>query len=278
MSEAEKERFKIVFRGELVARMDEAGVRANLKERFKFSDDALERLFSGRPVVMKGDLDRESAERFSKALWQAGARCVIESMVPAPLIELGRTAAAPAPAAAQMVCPNCRQKQPQAAICVGCGVVVAKFLSRQEESGALPAAASPSGGVSLRVTAALKQTRPWVRLVSVLMFLGGALGLLGSLLTLMATPAVGAPGRGGAILLGQFLMCVFYFFPAWFLYQYGSAIAVFLGGGEVAGLEVALERQKSFWKFVGISALIGLVLGGLGILAAIAVPLFFGGR
>jgi len=282
MVEEKSERFKIVFRGELVARMDEAQVKANLKERFKFSDSALARLFSGAPVVMKSDLDRETAERFSKALWQAGARCVVESMVEAPAIELGRSLAPKPTPSAEMVCPNCGLKQAEGATCVGCGVVIAKFRQRQEE--ALPTAENPVYGegpvpaaVSHRVTLALGQTRPWVRLVSVLMFLGGALGLLGSLITLVAGPPVGVPG-GGAMVLVQFLMCVFYFFPAWFLYQYAGAIAAFLKEGEVAELETALERQKSFWKFIGVTALIGLVLGLVGILAAIAIPLLLSGR
>jgi hypothetical protein len=290
MTEESKEKYKIVFRGGLVANMSEQQVRENLKARLKFSDAALDKLFSGRPMVLKTDLDKATAERYSKALWQAGARSKIESMVVAPAIEVARQTAPQPAARPQMVCPKCDLEQPEAEICIGCGVVIAKARERLEHTGpagpepppAEPAGASQSpppneaplpdeGVVTWPVIRALAGTRPWVRLVAVLMLLGSGLGLAGSLMVLVTGGRAGM-GAAGPTAVVQILMFVLYVIPAWFLLKYAGAIGAFLTGGTVEQLETALGYQKSFWKFVGILSLVMIVLAVLGIVAAILLP------
>ena len=276
-----KERYRIVFRGELAFGTSQEEVAAHLRERLKFSDAALARFFAGKPVVLKSDLDEETAERYAKALRGAGARCVVEPMPPGvAAVELAHR---PGPAASAMICPKCGQSQPEAETCIGCGVVIAKFRQRQDESFAFESAASGGGVAGDAVAtdamlAALAATRPWVHLVSVLLFIGAGLGMLAALISMLAVGH--APGGPPAVLVGgvQVLACLLYLVPARYLYSYAGALGSFLQGGAVAELEAALDHQKSFWKFVGILTLISMVLAVLGIVAAILIPALFAGR
>lgn len=277
----EKERFKIVFRGELAFGMSQGEVATLLRDRLKFSDAALARLFAGKPVVLKGDLDEETAERYAKAFRNAGALCAVEPMTSGvAAVELAHRPGSPTPA---MVCPKCGQGQPEAETCIGCGVVIARFRQRQEESFAFESA-GPGGGAAgdavatAAMLAALAGTRPWVRLVSVLLFVGAGLGLLAVLISMLAVGHT--PGGPPAVLIGaiQVLACLLYLVPAWHLSRYAGALGSFLQGGAVSELEAALEHQKSFWKFVGILTLISLVLAALGIAAAILIPALLVGR
>jgi len=274
----EKTRYRIVFRGELVLGMSQEEVAVQLRERLKFSDAALARFFAGKPVVLKSDLDEETAERYARAFGGAGALCVVEPMTPCvAAVELAQQPDAPAPASA-MVCPKCGQGQSEAETCIGCGVVIAKFRQRQEESFAFEPAAAGDAVVTDAMLAALAGTRPWVRLISVLLFIGAGLGLLASLISLVAVGHV--PGGPPAVLIGaiQVLACLLYLVPAWYLSRYAGALGSFLQGGAAAELEAALDSQKSFWKFVGILTLITMVLAVLGIAAAILIPALFVGR
>ena len=124
-----------------------------------------------------------------------------------------------------------------------------------------------SPGVTPRSVALLGQTRPWVLLMSILMFIGaGLLGLVGllaivfsSLGTRTGSP-VGIFGYLG-VTLGLFYLAVaaFYFVPALYLFRYAANIARLRSSGRADDLENALESQKSFWKFVGIVS--AIVLG-----------------
>jgi len=143
MSAAERELFKVVFRGELVASMTREEVAKNLQERLNFSAAACQRFFAGTPLVLKSGIDRETAERYSKALWQTGARCSIESLAAAPTIEAVSRPGRPESAVASMECPKCGQSQPPAEVCAACGVVIAKVLQRQQEAAEAAFLSSP---------------------------------------------------------------------------------------------------------------------------------------
>jgi hypothetical protein len=66
-------RYDIQFAGELVEGADAGMVRGRLGELFKLSPDALDRLFSGRSVVVKRDLEEAAALRYRAAFREAGA-------------------------------------------------------------------------------------------------------------------------------------------------------------------------------------------------------------
>jgi hypothetical protein len=66
-------RFDIQFSGELAEGADPCATRERLRDLFKLSPETVERLFSGRPVVIKRDLDEVAAARYRAAFSEVGA-------------------------------------------------------------------------------------------------------------------------------------------------------------------------------------------------------------
>jgi hypothetical protein len=65
--------FDILFSGELKPGADPAVARARIQALFKLTDEAAERLFSGRAMTVKRGLDADQAARFRSAFLEAGA-------------------------------------------------------------------------------------------------------------------------------------------------------------------------------------------------------------
>ena len=61
-------RFKIVFDGALLPGVESTTAKLNLAELFKSNVEAIEKLFTGRPVALKRDLARPDAETYLTAL------------------------------------------------------------------------------------------------------------------------------------------------------------------------------------------------------------------
>ena len=74
------QRYQVVFRGQIAPDMSIDTVKANLAKLFKTDEVKIERLFTGRDVILKKGLGREEANRYRALLAKAGALC---SMVPA---------------------------------------------------------------------------------------------------------------------------------------------------------------------------------------------------
>jgi hypothetical protein len=135
----------------------------------------------------------------------------------------------------------------------------------------------------------LDQTRPWVRLISILtfvtaglMFLVG-LGLLAfSLYGGLATRnqeglgAFGSAIGGGLIAVVYVMMALVYLAPGTYLFRYASAIARLRANADAKALEDALKHQKSFWRFAGIVTAISLVFAVVGVAVAIVVGVVAG--
>lgn len=124
----------------------------------------------------------------------------------------------------------------------------------------------------------LNATRPWVKFLAILGFIGIALMVLFGLLMMFGFSLLptqpGAPAAFGALMAVFYLLfAAIYFMPCLFLYRYSRAIAAIPGTGQGA-LEEALKSQKSFWKFMGIVALIivsiELLVVVIGVLVAVA--------
>jgi beta-lactamase regulating signal transducer with metallopeptidase domain len=115
------------------------------------------------------------------------------------------------------------------------------------------------------------------------MFIGVGLMIISGLVMMVAVNFLpksgeGIPGPFGAlpgIALGgvYIVMALLYLFPAIYLSRYAKAITRLQQSRAVAELENALHQQKSFWKFVGVMAVIGMVVTVIGIVAAITIPL-----
>ena len=150
--------------------------------------------------------------------------------------------------------------------------------AKKESSGALPL-------ISPAMMLYLKQTKPWVRFISVMLFLGtvlvfilGLVLILGAgVLSTLSQSAFGGAPVGVLGLISAAMACV-YFFPALHLCRYASGIRKAMTKDQPGGVEEALKHQRSFWRFMGIFLLIFLILQIAAILYFVLVTLGHGAR
>jgi len=132
--------------------------------------------------------------------------------------------------------------------------------------------------ISLSQSAAiLGETQPWVRFLGVLGFVMVGFMLLVGLGTGVFGIASGQPEMAALIVVYP-LMALLYFFPSLYLVRFASRIREFTQGQRPQQLEAALVTQRSFWRFVGILSLVGIIIALLGIGLAIAIPAFLAAR
>lgn len=125
----------------------------------------------------------------------------------------------------------------------------------------------------------LRGTRPWTRLVGVVLFVACGLLVAISLLIIvlsLGTASMGPRGAGiaggaGAI-LGVFyiLFGLLYFFPGLYLNRFANRVTDLINQPDERALERVLEAQRSFWRFVGIALLVVLCLNGVFLLFVLA--------
>ncbi len=104
----------------------------------------------------------------------------------------------------------------------------------------------------------LIKTRPWVRFLSILGFMGAVLMILIGLFAGAAGMAMG--NMQTAIFLIYLPFGFLYYFPSMYLYRYANRITDFESSPRMDQLATTLEAQKSFWRFAGILALVFLVI------------------
>ena len=124
--------------------------------------------------------------------------------------------------------------------------------------------------VSSRTIELLNQTRPWVQLIGVLMWIGvvfatiATIGLIGV--------ALFAGGFGPGLFMGVLygFVTFVYWFMAKSLTGYAKRINNLNASESVRDLEDALEAQKNFWKTVGIITLVTILIYIVAIVLMIA--------
>lgn len=77
---ADDNRSRVVFLNEFDEEVPAQKIRQEIAQRFKLGAKALDRLFAGRPIVVKRDVDAETALHYKLAIEKTGARCKIEIM------------------------------------------------------------------------------------------------------------------------------------------------------------------------------------------------------
>ena len=90
--------FQLIFRGECQPGTDVATARKNAQALFKASVEQVDRMFSGRPVVIRNRLEEDQAEKYRTVLARHGMIAYVEPMAdsqpssapPAPAPETGR--------------------------------------------------------------------------------------------------------------------------------------------------------------------------------------------
>jgi hypothetical protein len=138
-----------------------------------------------------------------------------------------------------------------------------------------PSTAQPVLGASApagtdKTAAILKETRPWVRFVSIVGFVFSALMIFGGIAGGIFLTAIVKPTEfQGSVLFIYAAFGLLYLVPSIYLFQYASNIGAFLRIRSARSLDIALESQKSFWKFMGILFAIVLCLYALLIVGAI---------
>ena len=134
-----------------------------------------------------------------------------------------------------------------------------------------------AGGVTVTdsMMDSMRSIKPWTKLLAILGFVGVGLMVLFGVAFMVFANMLQQQKNAPPPALGYIyiLLSILYFFPAFYLYKYSASIGAFLKSNGSLDLESALSYQKSFWKFVGIVALIGMGLGVLAIAAAVIIPI-----
>lgn len=126
---------------------------------------------------------------------------------------------------------------------------------------------STSGGaadaVSPSTIAQLAGTKPWVRFMSVLMWIAISLIILG-IIGVGVVMAMGAPkaiGTSELIIIGVYgVMIFFYIYPAVKMWKFANRVKSLMETRSLADLDAALTEQRKLWKFVGILTIITLCI------------------
>lgn len=120
-----------------------------------------------------------------------------------------------------------------------------------------------SSQATFTILSAMRSTKPWVTMFAVLGFLGTALICIAALFALTTAGFARGPfaGVGIGMAFGYLLMAGLYGYTAMLLWSYRSAIETYLASnGDLDCLAIAITRQASFWRFVGILTVIMFAL------------------
>lgn len=119
----------------------------------------------------------------------------------------------------------------------------------------------------------LYQTGPWVRFMSVMIFIwSGIMALLGLAMILISIGTRLPWGHRqfsilsvGNTVIGLFyiLFAILFVAPGVFLSRHADAIGMLRVRRSAQALEDALRNQRSFWRYVGILTIIHIVLGAI---------------
>lgn len=123
--------FTIVFSGKTVEGEDFEAVKSKLLSLYDNHKEKIEILFSGNPIVIKRNIDEQTALEYQKLFARYGAALDI---VPTEKPNEKPSPSAPRPAnsenqssARKIRCPSCNFEQPPANECVKCGIIFQKF-------------------------------------------------------------------------------------------------------------------------------------------------------
>lgn len=146
-----------------------------------------------------------------------------------------------------------------------------------------PVSRPSEAAITQGVIQQLARTKPWVRFMSVMVFIGAGLMILAALLMLVIGGLMSGQSNGNPIFSGglRFGLAAFYvlfacvyIYPGIKLWKYASRIGDLVQSGNAMDLESALNEQRSFWKFLGIVILVILSIYVLVIIGSLAVGAF----
>ncbi len=135
-------------------------------------------------------------------------------------------------------------------------------------------------GVSVTTTMIdnLRQTKPWVRFLSVLGFVSiGLIGLV-AIVALLGILVSGDFTQVAFLVLPGILYVgalVVYLFATLHLHRYANSLKQLLTEGTTKAMEDALGHQKSFWKLAGFLAIVTLGLMVITMVATVVLGVAF---
>lgn len=137
---------------------------------------------------------------------------------------------------------------------------------------------SASGGaadaVSPSTIAQLAGTKPWVRFMSVLMWIVICLIILaviavGIAMTMGASKVIGTQEL---IIIGAYgVMIFFYIYPAVKMWKFANRVKSLMETRSLVDLDAALTEQRRLWKFVGILTIIMICIYLVAIIGFVAL-------
>lgn len=170
------EQFKVVFTGDLKDGAVPDQVAEQFAKRFSCGmDRAVKLVQSGRDVVIKSGVDKDKADKYASALESLGMVARVEAAMvlqleddeqeteASPQVSATGTTASVSAASMTMetdsesaadngTCPKCGSDRIKGDNCLGCGIIISKYLALQEEEqgsqGMAPAAASAAASQS----------------------------------------------------------------------------------------------------------------------------------
>lgn len=135
--------------------------------------------------------------------------------------------------------------------------------------------AGEGGAVSRLMLSELHKTRPWVFMLSILGLIGTAFVALAIVVMVIAAAFVDSASEGEppalVILLVGSLMAAIYGLPSFLLLRYGLALRRVGIDESLGSVELALARQRVFWRAMGVMVLAVFVIYAAVIVIAIAV-------
>jgi hypothetical protein len=149
---------------------------------------------------------------------------------------------------------------------------------KSPETPIVPDKAQSAGNLSEIMLRHLRTASPWLRFAGVIGFIFVGLTIFGVVLSLVST-------RNSVFMtelndfplwlimpiniVGGLAMAALFFFPAFFIYNFGEKIRKFGYSNSDEDLELAFKYNKSYWKFYGIMTIICLSLIPLFIIISI---------
>ena len=132
------------------------------------------------------------------------------------------------------------------------------------ESPIIPEKIATVGSLTQTMLNYLKEASPWLRFIGILGFiLCGLMALGGVIFIIVSLVLSGYMEEFGNIPIWLFSLLYFafgslFFFPARFIYEFGSRIRKYQYSNSDEDLELALKNNKSLWKFYGILCIVYL--------------------
>ena len=129
-----EKKYQLIFTGQLVQGFDIKEVKNNIKIRFKISDNIIQLLFSGQPMVIQRALKYQTALKYCATLKDMGLLCKIQESRIVKKVEPKITEYSSdqpesklSPKKSQMVCPKCRLQQEKGEVCIQCGINIREY-------------------------------------------------------------------------------------------------------------------------------------------------------